>query len=778
VGVLPSGPDRRRCPLPLASTPLIGREAELAALASALIEQEARLITLTGPPGVGKTRLAIAVAAAIEPRFSDGVVFVDLTRIRDPNLVLPEVARGLGVGDGPGRPLAERVLAAVADRDLLLVVDNLEHVLGAGPALAAPLTACPRLRLLTTSRERLHLLGEREYSMSPLRLPTPEDVGDLERLCATPAIMMLLHCVRAVLPGFAVTAANAGALAEICLRLDGLPLALELAAARLKLFTPDELTFRLRHRMALLTGGARDGPDRHRTLRAALTWSHGLLGADERALFRRSSVFVGAWTLEAAREVCAVPDVVEAIASLIDKSLVRRRSRHGDVAEFVMLESLREYGAELLAEHGEVETTRSRHTRYYADLAVRTEALIGTGTERASVDGVGAAEGNLRDGFEAATASGRTDLALPLASALGWYCYTRGYVGQGWAIMDRALAAAEAGSDPPPDAALAAAVQIAGVLAFARGELDRAEELLDRCPRLDDPVGDLRRRAIDNAFRGHLARARHDHTGAVAYHDRAGTLFEKLGNQCGVAWSRYDLGLLARSTGDLPAAGEYLGEALDRFRSEGYEWAIGCAAWAAGTVERRRGRVAEAAALLTEALERFETVDDARGLSQCLEGAAGIAGDRGAPGSAAQLLGAAAVLRERLAAPLPDEDRGEHHAIAQRARRALGPEATDVARRSGRSLPLVQALRLAHRVLRDAVAPPTADSLVPAIPLTPREHQVARLVASGRTNRQIGRELSIAEKTTEVHVHHILDKLGARCRSEVAVWVSRRDRPG
>ena len=310
--------------LPASATPLIGRDAELAALGAAITSADERLITLTGPPGVGKTRLAIAAAAAAASLFRDGVVFVDLTPVRDPDLVLPEVARALGLRDPPGRPLPDRILTAVAERDLLIVVDNMEHVLDAGPALAALLAECPLL-LACTSRERLHLRGEQEYPVAPLELPTPGDVDDLERLAETPSISMLLHRVRGFQPDFAVTSANAAALAEICIRLDGLPLALELATARLKLFTAGELTFRLRHRMRLLTSGARDGPDRHRTLRAALTWSHDLLGPDERVLFR-PSVFVGGWTLEAAEQVCGAADVVETTASLVDKSLVRRRT--------------------------------------------------------------------------------------------------------------------------------------------------------------------------------------------------------------------------------------------------------------------------------------------------------------------------------------------------------------------------------------------------------------------------------------------------------------------
>ena len=337
------------------------------------------MITLTGPPGVGKTRLAIAVAAAAAPRFRHGVGFVDLTDVREAPLVVPAVLAAAGTADdGP----------EAADRNTLLVVDNFEHLLDAGPALAAAVAGCTGLTLLMTSRERLHLWAEREVPVRPLALPRDDDA---DGSATAPAVEMLVQCVRRFDPGFDVTPDNRAALGEICSRLDGLPLALELAAARLKLFTPGELTFRLRHRMAILINTVRDVPERHRTLRAALAWSHDLLKPDERKAFRRLSVFVGGATLDAAGQVCGLDDPVDIVASLVDKSLLHRRVRPDGVTEFLMLESLREYAAERLAEHDEEEEEISaRHARYCADLAVLGE----TGTARA--DGVRFDEGNLR----------------------------------------------------------------------------------------------------------------------------------------------------------------------------------------------------------------------------------------------------------------------------------------------------------------------------------------------------------------------------------------------
>ncbi|MGK5173277.1 helix-turn-helix transcriptional regulator [Geodermatophilus sp. CPCC 205761] len=341
--------------LPVVATPLVGRDAELPDLVRLLTEPGVRFTTLTGPPGVGKTRLAVAAAATARGRFCDGVVFLDLTAVRDPAAVPAEVAAAADLRHGDRSP---------ADRDLLVVLDNVEHVLAAGPALAELVADSPGLHLLATSRERLHLRVEREVPVAPLALPGCADGTDPERLAAVAAVAMLVEQVRTSQPDFAVTVDNAAELAGICTRLDGLPLALELAAPRLRLFTPGELLFRLRHRLGVLTSDARDVPARHRTLRAALTWSHDLLGPEERTLFRRLSVFTGTWTLDAAARVCGIADPVPATASLVDKNLVRRQDCAGDVARFGMLESLREFAAEQLDRAGEAAATRARYARH------------------------------------------------------------------------------------------------------------------------------------------------------------------------------------------------------------------------------------------------------------------------------------------------------------------------------------------------------------------------------------------------------------------------------
>ena len=763
--------------LPRPAFSLIGRHAELAPLVATFADPDARLLTLTGPPGVGKTRLALAVAAEAAPRFADGVVFVDLAPVQDPGLVLGQVARALGLPDAPGGRVSARVIDALVDKEVLLVVDNCEQVLAAGLDLTEPLRACPGVRLLVTSRERLHLAAEREFPVGPLAVPHSDDVADLDRLVAVPAVAMLVARVRCVQPAFAVTAANAQAVTEICQRLDGLPLALELAAARAKLFTPAELADRLRDRMAVLTTNARDAPARHRTLRAALEWSYDLLAEHERTLFRRLSAFVGSWTLDAAEQVCGDrnTDVLDVVGSLLDKSLVRRPTQ-GGVTEFVLLESLRQYAAELLAADGDAGATRDRHAAHFTEAAVAMEAAIGLPAESDWWSGASTSEeANFLSAWEHSLAEGHLGRALYLAAALGWHSFFRGHLGTGRARLDRTLQAA---AEAPPDDALAAAVVAAGVLAWTVGEVGAARIHLQSGLAISENGRDRRRTAVASSFLGHIARTEGRFADAAAHHRRAAELYREIRSVSGYAWTRYDLGLLALRSGDRAAAVRELTDGLALFRRLDYGWAIGRCAWALAMARLHDRALDEAAALLVEALDRHRAVGDTRGLAQCLEAAGGVLGARGRGDAGARLLGAAAECRQRLAAPLPDEDRADHDAALHAVRRDIGPEPAEQAFAEGRGLRPDEAADLARTALDEPdPAPPPATPAAPRRAavrpggLTRREAQVADLVAAGRTNRQIARALTISEKTVEVHVHNVIAKLGAQSRTEVATWV-------
>jgi predicted ATPase/DNA-binding NarL/FixJ family response regulator len=764
--------------LPSPADLFVGRDGELEAVSRMLAHAQTRLVTLTGPPGIGKTRLAIACASAHAERSGCAPVFVDLASVRDPALVMVELAQAMGVEPRGGSDLTGQVAAALGHEERLVVLDNCEHLLAAAPDVGKVLAACPRLRVLATSRERLRLSAEQEFPVPPLAMPASADVADLSFLAANPSVALLLDRARRTNPSFELTAANALLLARACVRLEGLPLAIELAAARLKVITPGELVFRLGSRMEVLASSTRDVPARQRALRSAIAWSYDLLDSGERALFRRLSVFAGGWTLADAGSVYAVNggDALTMVESLLDKSLIRRLPGDEQTAEFSMLESLREYAAEQLAASAEAEETRARHAGHYAGLAEQFEASLGLPGEQAWLLRVGRHHADLRAALDYCLGAGQDALALSLATALGWYHYTHGDLDHGQALVDAVLPPAADGHYPAAmseDATAGAqtgALIVAGVLAFATGEMGRAQGRLRSALERSEKRGDARRAAFACAFLGHVARAGGEWDESADWHRRAEARFREEGSTQGVAWARHDLGLLARDHGDLGSAAELLRASLRDFRELDYPWATAWSAWGLGTTLSAQGRLDEASPLLAEALRIYIDVNDPRGIAQCLEALAHVASERAHYESAARLIGAAAALRERVAARQSDTEQARSSAVERVLPRALGTQDADTLINAGRTMPAQQAADLAIAVALGA-APGDADRSHQVL-LTPRERQVAALVASGRTNRQIGRVLGISEKTAEVHLHHVMSKLDARSRAEVAAWAA------
>jgi predicted ATPase/DNA-binding NarL/FixJ family response regulator len=762
--------------LPLPADLFVGRDGELEAVSRMLAHPQTRLVTLTGPPGIGKTRLAVACASAHAGRSGCAPVFVDLAPVRDPALVMVELAQAVGVEPRGGTDLIGQLAAVLGHQERLVILDNCEHLLAAAPDVGRVLAACPRLRVLATSRERLRLSAEQEFPVPPLAMPAPADVADLSSLAANPSVALLLDRARRTNPSFDLTPANALLLARACVRLEGLPLAIELAAARLKVLTPGELVFRLSRRMEVLASSTRDVPVRQRALRSAIAWSYDLLDSGERALFRRLAVFAGGWTLADAGSVCLVNgnDALTMVESLLDKSLIRRLPGDEQTAEFSMLESLREYAAEQLASHAEAEETRAKHAHHYADLAARFEACLGLPEEQASLLRIGRHYADLRAALDYCLDAGRDAWALWLATALGWYHYTHGDLDHGQALVDAVLPAAAnrydpaAMSDDGTAAGQAGALIVAGVLAWATGEMGRAQEVLFSALERSEGRGDARRAAMACAFLGHVARAGGEWDASADWHRRAEARFREEGSTQGVAWALHDLGLLARDHGDLGSAAELLRASLRDFRELDYPWALAWSAWGLGTTLSAQGRLEEACSLLGEALRIYTDVNDPRGVAQCLDALAHVASERAHYESAARLIGAAGALRERVAARQPDTEQARTSAVEQELARALGPEDADTLVHAGRIMPAQQAADLALAVAL-GTAPGDVDRSH-QVPLTPRERQVAALVASGRTNRQIGRVLGISEKTAEVHLHHVMSKLDARSRAEVAAW--------
>ena len=764
---------------PAPPTALVGRAAELAALVETVSAAGTRLVTVTGPPGVGKTRLALAAAQELGGRFPGETAWVDLAPVRAARLVLAEIARAVGVDRAPGEAPVARIAQAVSGRDVLVVLDNCEHLLAAVPEIGSLLRSCPRLHVIATSRERLQLAAEREFVLATLPMPSDVEVGDLARLRVNPAVALLLERAPAHVT---LTARSARALADVCVRLDGLPLAIELAAARLRVFTPSELAFRLDHRMSVLTGGARDGPHRHRDLRGAISWSHDLLPEAERVVFRRLSVFVGDWTVAAAEAVCDDANVIDAVESLLDKSLIRRVAADQGGARFSMLVSLREYAAEELDRHGETAATVARHRRFFADASRRWESTIGTDDETAAWAQIGLVRGDLlaassnrpdESAGRGPDTSGGPDETLWLAAGVGWYWYTRGSLADAAPLIDTVRMAA-AREDASADAR-AAALVAAGVVALGLGDLDAAEENLRQAGVVSAERDDQRRLAMVSAFRGHVARERGQPAQAAERYANARSIYQRAENARGTAWAAHDLGILADELNRPAEAESLLREALTAFRALGYAWAVAVSAAALASVLLRSGSAEEAEQLLSEAIALHVEVDDRRGIAQCLELVADVARLRGATATAAQLLGAALAQRDFAAARPTEAEQARVGRLANALARTLGQVAAEDGQRRGRALSLPAALALASAATENTANQTTAGgdrSLGGPAVLTPRQVQVAALVAAGNTNRQIGRALGISEKTTEIHLRNIMDRLRTPSRAGVAAWAS------
>jgi len=719
--------------LPVQRTAFIGREREEADLRQLLSRADVHLVTLTGPGGIGKTRLAIQVASKISDQLPGGVCFVALSAIGEHGLLASAIAQAMGVRESGTRSPQESLIEYMAalSQPTLLMLDNFEHLLSAAPIVAQMLSAGPKLKVVVTSQAPLHIYGEHEFPVPPLSLPDPKSIPPLEELSRLPAIALFVARAQAVKHQFGLTKENAPAVAAICCRLDGLPFAIELAAARIKLLSPSAMLTRLENRLNLLTGGARDLPTRQQTLRNTVDWSYGLLNSAEQTLFRRLSVFSGGCTLEGVEAVCDTKgnlglDVLDGMASLVDKSLAQQVEQVDKETRFIMLSTIREYGLERLAESNDESATRRAHAAYYLVLA--EEGAEDVAAQPEWLDRFEVEHDNIRLAIDYLVKTGDAEWGLRMGAAMFRFWETREHLREGRDAIARLLALEGSASRPK----LRARLLFAGaVLAAAQGDYGGArplfEESLDTCAKLNDDRGvavALNAMAVNARDRGELVAAsllfercvaiwkdlsdpaniartlsnlasvmklQGEYERASSLYDECLTMFRQIGDGAGVAWTLNYLGDVAREKADFAAAFSFCEQSLWEFRQQRDGWGIASALSDLGSLSCDQGNNAEARRLYGESIKLFKELGHKRGIARALECLAVNAAAQSRPEQSLHLAGAAAALRQRLGAPLTPAERPRLESALEFARRTLG-NAAGLAWMEGWAMPVELAI--------------------------------------------------------------------------------------
>ena len=701
--------------LPVSRTSFVGREREIAEVAALLRRDDAALVTLTGPGGVGKTRLALQVADGMARAFADGAVFVPLASVADAALVVPTLAGALGVREG-NEPLVARLLTALRERELLLVVDNFEQVLDAAPVVTTLLAACPGLKVLATSREILRLTGEQVYPVPPLALPAAAHHSSAAASANAAAVRLFAERARAADPGFALSEANGLAVAKICRRLDGLPLAIELAAARIRHLPVNTLLSSLGRLLPVLTGGPRDQPERLRTMHDAIAWSHDLLSPEEQAVFRRLAVFAGGWTLDAAEAVVGEPGcpgrgVLTGIAALIDKSLVRREEGWDGGARFSMLETVREFALKRLATSGEMDAVGGRHAAFYlglVDRAGHAAFYFGWARDaraRAEQPDRGAANrlveqehDNLRAAIDRLVETGQAEAALRFAAACVAFWHSCGHLGEAQTRLDRALALPGAERSPTR----AEALQLAGSVAIATGNLGIASERTRDALDLWRDIGDPRGHAAALKTLGTIEENRLNWQPATELLEAALAAWRRLHEPIPAGNTLALLGGIAFAQGELDRAVALQREALALLQSAGDTRLSASTVWYLGLFAAARGDTLSAARHYGACLRTWAEIGDAEWLFKPLVGLAAVAAGVGRHEAAARLLGAADAALRRIGGRLFPFDQPAYDLAGRAARAALGPERFGDAHGAGAELALAGILAEAGAVVAAA----------------------------------------------------------------------------
>jgi predicted ATPase/class 3 adenylate cyclase len=722
--------------LPIQPTPLLGREREVAEIADLLRHADVRLLTLTGTGGTGKTRLALQSAAELIDDFEDGVFLVALAPISDPELVASTVAGALSVSESAGRPLKEDLRDFLNTKELLLVLDNFEQVVDAAPLVGELLSGCPGLKVLATSRTLLRIYGEHEYAVRPLELPDPDHLPPIETLRQYEAIRFFTERARAANAHFSLTNENALAVAEICARLDGLPLAIELAAARTKLLSPQAMCSRLSDPLKFLTGGARDLPERQRTLRGAIAWSHALLNEDEQALFARLSVFSDGCALEAVEAVCdpvgdLFVDVLEGLSSLLDKSLLRQEEMVEEEPRFVMLETIREYARERLELSGEAEEIRRMHAEYFLALAEQGASEQQGPEETAWLERLDLEHDNMRAALSWMLESEEAEPGMRLAGALWQFWDMRGYYGEGrrwleealakdgrasavrakalegvgWLAdlqgdIDRAVAAAEEGLSLSARVKIESSVRasflrILGSAAYVHGDHEQAARLYEESLALSREARDERGVASSLLQLGNVSSDLGDHEEAKTFYEEGLALSRKLDDKALLASALISVGAEFLLQGDHERGAMLNEEAAELYRERGnrghLQYALDNLGWAALV----RGNLQQAEELHRESLALSRQLGDKLVAAEALEGLACSASARGEAERVARLFGAAEALREAVGYRQEPREHALREPYLVAARPRLSEARWDAARAEGRRLGFEEAIAYA-----------------------------------------------------------------------------------
>jgi predicted ATPase/DNA-binding CsgD family transcriptional regulator len=766
--------------LPTPRTPLIGRQPEIDSARSLVLDARVPLLTLTGPGGIGKTRLALQVAAELRERFADGIWFVSLAPLRDPELVAVTLAETLGLSDPSGLPTIDRLRASLQHRETLLILDNFEHLLPATPIVADLLSACPSLQILATSRAPLRITGEHEFPVSQLELPNLGALPPADELIHTEAVALFVQRAAAANPDFALTKANASTVADICVRLDGLPLAIELAAARTRILAPDALRARLSNRLLLLTDGPRDQPPRLRTMRDAIAWSYDLLGPAEQMLFRQLAVFTGGFTLEAAAAMqgtgeekpsAAHAAVFDTVTSLVEASLLTPH-RRGDETRFWMLETIRDYAMEQLVARGEETRASQRHANWYLTMTQAIEPRLFGGPDQAGAFKLLEDEhDNLRTAFAALIAAGAGEDALRLATSLLRFWHTRGYINEGRDWLGQALDLAIRAPDALRAKGLVGNVAMVWPQSdreIALATLDEALQLLGDAP--DREVLAFAKLAQTNiAFDlGDLALAEKSARVGAA-------LYEALGRRWDATILNLNLARIALAEGDLARA-EAVGEQTRAvFRELGDEYGTALAEYHLGLVMTRQGNPSRALAMHLSAMRWLEALAERLLAAANMEGMAAALAELGETVWTARLLAAAQRLRDTIGATTYFVDQEARQRAAEIAAASLGNERFAAEAAIGAELS-IDGIMAAMRQLAaefDGTRPPMAAVLSTTAMLTARERDILTLIVEGHSNPVIAARLFISHKTVRNHVTNILAKLGVESRTAAAAFAIR-----